>query len=537
LGGDVGAIVEAIGRGRCVLCLGGELTADGSLRRLIGKLLDTLPDPDEARALLERRPLMAADYVRRRLGDRFAGELARITVGQAISEPLALLGALPFCAVLTTSFDAAVERAFGRGGTPAPVVTPRDAGPRPAGRVVWKLLGDPARPETVVWGAADLQEALSAGGYRGIDELFRARTFLFLGFDWVDADLALLLERILSGAGRGEHFATLSHLDRLEREELGAIYGIHVLDGADAAELARTLHAAVSGSQAPLPGEDDVEGWLARLADDPTRAEIRERVDALEARLAHRHDWPRLIELTVGRTALEPTAAARAALLEEAARLYEEELHDPARALTAQLAAYHEAPSSAHWERLERLAGATGDWRALEAGLFAAVDALPEADRAEAWTRLGALRDEELGDTDGALAAAAKALALDPDHGAAIELRVAALRHARRWTELSLALGHLAARAGELGKAEEMLDRAIAQGAGAPAWEELGHVYTARDDAASAQRCYANALRVARGQPALGLSGRSLREQIAAEAITEHRDAFGFPKLGSDPHS
>ncbi|MGZ3438381.1 MAG: hypothetical protein ACXVDD_02650, partial [Polyangia bacterium] len=62
LGGDVGAIVDAIGRGRCVLCLGGELTADGSLRRLIGKLLDTLPDPDEARVLLESRPLMAADY-------------------------------------------------------------------------------------------------------------------------------------------------------------------------------------------------------------------------------------------------------------------------------------------------------------------------------------------------------------------------------------------------------------------------------------------------------------------------------------------
>ncbi|HEX6838745.1 MAG TPA: SIR2 family protein, partial [Polyangia bacterium] len=166
LGGDVGAIVEAVGRGRCVLCLGGELTADGSLRRLIGNLLYTLPDSGEARALLENRPLMAADYVRRRLGDGFAAALARITAGKAIPEPLALLGALPFAAVVTTSYDAAVEQAFGRNGAPAPVVTPRDPVPR-AGRFVFKLLGDPSRPETVVWGAADLQEALSAGGYRG----------------------------------------------------------------------------------------------------------------------------------------------------------------------------------------------------------------------------------------------------------------------------------------------------------------------------------------------------------------------------------
>ncbi len=96
---------------------------------------------------------------------------------------------------------------------------------------------------------------------------------------------------------------------------------------------------------------------------------------------------------------------------------------------------------------------------------------------------------------------------------------------------LALALGHLALRAGELGKAEEMLSRAEAQGAGAAAWEELGHVYTAREDSARAQLCYANALRVGRGAPAVPLSGRSLREQIAAEAVAEQRDAFGYPRI------
>lgn len=99
---------------------------------------------------------------------------------------------------------------------------------------------------------------------------------------------------------------------------------------------------------------------------------------------------------------------------------------------------------------------------------------------------------------------------------------------------LALALGQLALRAGDTGKAEEALTRAIAQGAGAAAWEELGHVYTARADAASAQHSYANALRLQRGLPALPLSGRSLREQIAAEAVAEQRDEMGMPRLRGD---
>jgi HemY protein len=97
--------------------------------------------------------------------------------------------------------------------------------------------------------------------------------------------------------------------------------------------------------------------------------------------------------------------------------------------------------------------------------------------------------------------------------------------------ELALALGRLCRQAQLLGIAEESLHRAIALGAGAEAWEELGHVYTAQNDAAHAQTCYANALRSLRGEPARALSGRSLREQIADEAVAEQRDEHGLPHL------
>lgn len=98
---------------------------------------------------------------------------------------------------------------------------------------------------------------------------------------------------------------------------------------------------------------------------------------------------------------------------------------------------------------------------------------------------------------------------------------------------LLLALGRLCRRSESLGQAEDLLHRAIAQGAGAPAWEELGKVYTARKDAERAQACYANALRSLRGEPVRSLSGRSLREQIADEAITEMRNEHGLPQLRS----
>jgi HemY protein len=113
----------------------------------------------------------------------------------------------------------------------------------------------------------------------------------------------------------------------------------------------------------------------------------------------------------------------------------------------------------------------------------------------------------------------------------------ARLARARGWlaahadsAALAQALGELAWRAGDLVYAEEALTRALAQGAGASAWEELGNVYTAREDAPRAQVAYANALRVSRGTTALPLSGRSLREQIAAEAVAEQRDEFGYPR-------
>jgi HemY protein len=95
---------------------------------------------------------------------------------------------------------------------------------------------------------------------------------------------------------------------------------------------------------------------------------------------------------------------------------------------------------------------------------------------------------------------------------------------------LLLALARLCRHAGLPGKAEAFFHRAIAQGAGAEAWEGLGDLMAGLGDVRAAV-AYGNALRVARAEPPLEMPGRGLRERIGDAAAGEERDAFGHPRL------
>ena len=98
---------------------------------------------------------------------------------------------------------------------------------------------------------------------------------------------------------------------------------------------------------------------------------------------------------------------------------------------------------------------------------------------------------------------------------------------------LLVALGQLCRHEQIWGKAEAYLQQALAHGAGAAAWEELGHVHAAQHDDARARTAYARALAIQRGEPVSLLPGRSLREEIAGSAELESRSSMGVPLL---PH-
>jgi golgin subfamily B member 1 len=476
----VASLVERLRAGRCVLCAGARLGGGHDLRALVAALAAEVPelDGDDLRALVATRPLAAASLVRRRLGERFGDALTLHTTKVDVPEATHLFGALPFRAVVSAAFDDACERAFTRDGVAPKSYTPSDGdalksdGKR---RFVMRMLGDPARGDTVVFSEAELLARLRDVALRDlVPELYRSRSFLFVGFEARDVELSILLERVLAGARphagddathEVEHFAVLPGLSALEREELWESWRIHVLPDAAADELARTLQSALGDAPAALlPDDDDAESWLAILGDDVNHVVAKEKLDALARRLRQSGSWDALVELMLGRVAVEPAAEARAQMLHDVARVFEREVGDLGKAFTALAAAHKEDPrhQGATVDELARLAAATGMWSELAAELVEALPALPENDRHEAWLRLARLYRDHLSATDHAMSAVEQALALAASD-AAIELRIELLSAAERWTELAAALG---AR-GRHAEQAKILDERLSDGAAA----------------------------------------------------------------------
>lgn len=115
------------------------------------------------------------------------------------------------------------------------------------------------------------------------------------------------------------------------------------------------------------------------------------------------------------------------------------------------------------------------------------------------------------------------------------------LKMAEGWLEqhpddpgLLVTLARLCRREQIWGKAEDYLQRALEHGAGAIAWEELGHVHAAQHRAEAAADAFARALAAQRGEHAPARSERNLRERIAVQAEAEVRSDMGVPLLAHD---
>ena len=115
----------------------------------------------------------------------------------------------------------------------------------------------------------------------------------------------------------------------------------------------------------------------------------------------------------------------------------------------------------------------------------------------------------------------------------------ARLRHAEAWDAeqpnspgLQLTLGRLCNQCKLWGKARAHLERGLAIAPSPPLWEALGDCHSGRNDADNAARCYANALRAARGEavPLLPLLAGPGAVSTRASAI-ETRTAHGVPQL------
>lgn len=113
------------------------------------------------------------------------------------------------------------------------------------------------------------------------------------------------------------------------------------------------------------------------------------------------------------------------------------------------------------------------------------------------------------------------------------------LRRAEGWLDvhpndapLLLALGRLCVRLKLWGKAQQYLQRSLELTPTAAAWEARGDAFAGQGDAAQAQRCYRNALALARGDTATPLAPRANAGQPDTHPIAiEERNEHGVPRL------
>jgi tetratricopeptide (TPR) repeat protein len=408
----------------------------------------------------------AIGVLARVLGEATCVALARAHWG-ATGEPeplLEALGRLPVPHVWTTLPDDALARAIAAGsppGWPPPrAVAPADAGALPRHhRAVVRLLGAGASyaltPAAVRRALADAPELRAAAARRYGDE-----TLVLVGFLLGDPDLEVILERLCGACAppAGPHYLVGPVIEPAQREELRVEHSVEVVPIAPAAAdpaaraaglaawlaaLAARCAAAGIALDEERPHADDLDGWLARIADAPaTAAEARAAVAQIELRARAAGRWDVVTAALIGRIEHVGSPDQRAALLSELAEVYAQHRGDPGRALEAATAACHLAPADPELAaRAERHAAAAGAWAELVAeAQEVAARAVPATVAAAWWARAGAWTAAHLDRPDLADAALRRAIELDPRHPGRYVERAALLRAQARWAELAAVL-------------------------------------------------------------------------------------------------
>jgi golgin subfamily B member 1 len=398
------------------------------------------------------------------LKDAYPMRTSAPEVVQAVAE-------IPWRGLISTGFDGLWAVATATGASSEVAVFSADDAPALAtypGRFLLNLCGTTAVPESLCLGSGDHRARLaSAGIFASLRALGQRRSFLFVGFEPGDPDLAPLISALAGASGGGPHFL-FAAATGLEAELLEAELGVTLVscpEGKDGLE--ETLRALGASWQAVAnearPADDDVDAWLEIWRRDPADAEPRAALGRAEAALRAEKRWEAVVELLLGRVELTDDRAEQVATLREVARLYGEELDAFDRAFTALGAAFRRDPSNeALRAEVERAAGKAGLWGELaadyveiaaEAQAQAPADAQGQVDggaggagAAAAPHRLALARiyAEELNQSADAIEEYRTVLSLDPKSANAARALIDLLTRQERWAELAPVLAQAA---------------------------------------------------------------------------------------------
>lgn len=465
------SLVDQIRTGRAVLVVGAGIGVP-SWKQLLERMTEALStrgrEGDDAAAkdlekLLHKGSLVrAVGFLARSLGEEACDEIVKDTwKNPAETPPIAkTIAELPFRHIWTTFPGGVLEHAYELASPedwpPAKVIGYAEIGElNKRRRTLLKMLGG---FDTYVVTPRSVRRALS----RAVDlrdyarELYVEGTLVFVGFRFGDPDLSALLDRVFGmfEPPRGTHYFVGAGMGPVTVDELMAEHHIEVVNlagkgGDDTAErsVIEWLEAlrdqckteGISLHQA-RPDADDLDGWLAQLADNAIEA--RDAVDLIERRAREENDHERIVEVLLGRIEHTEEAAERSQILRDVAAVYETGMSDPKRAFEALTAAAAQDPANdALVADAERLAAATGSWTELvsEASQIATDVTDPKVASAW-WARLGKWYGERLDRYDYATPSLKRALELDSQNRAAHAAMTELLRKQGKWAELADAL-------------------------------------------------------------------------------------------------
>jgi len=447
--------VLVAGMGCCELA---GLPGWAGLTERLGDWLDDDARKAEVRALVTAgRQSAATAYLRAKLSDEVIGEVIRdlYPPGKPIPPGFAVLGRIPWRGVVTTTFDDLWDRALTAdidGPTRVFLPTAADIAELRAhrGRFLLHIFGTSEKPETSCLSPADLRRRTTPSGVGPfLDEIYRKRSFVFVGFRPGDSDLTMLSERLLGASEHeSEHFLLYPGEPGLESDLIEAEFGYTPVpyDGPLDDVLAALGDAWASVEAESRPSEDDVEAWIEIWTRDPSDPEPKAMLDRLETRLRDEKQWEKVVELLLARMELTD-AAEHLRDLREVGRVLEVELDAPGKAFTAFATAFRlDSADLTVTADLERVAGKAGLWTELltEYNAVAAEVADP-ALAARHYLEIARIYAQEVDQDENAIAAYRHVLSLEPRRREALEPLCDLLRKHERWVELPPPLEALAA--------------------------------------------------------------------------------------------
>jgi len=484
------SLIENIRSGRAVLVVGVG-TGIPSWKQVLERMNQALRDRggagDEAASrdvekLLHKGSLLrAAGFLGRTLGEEACDRIVSDSWSQLpeLTPVSRALAKLPFRQVWSTFpgdlLERAMEEELPEGWSPPRVLTwerARDIDRRR--RTVLKVLGDftsyvlTPRSTRVMLAKADPLRS-------HVRQFYAEGTLVFVGFRYGDPDLSSLLDRVLGQfePPKSDHYLIASGVGPVTVDELYAEHHIQVVNlpgkGTDdravealldyLGELRVACEEAGIDLRQTRPDEDDLEGWLQVLQEDPFDDEASERLAAIEANASKAEDWERLVEVLMARIEIEGSAPGRAALLRQVAEIFETRTGDLPRAFTALTAALREDPAdTGALDRAEKLAEDTGAWAELVGDMAQVAGEIEDKEIAAGyWSRLGRWYHRKLDHLDYAVASYREAIKLDPARAEAHRGLGEVFRVQQRWSELAESLGALAEREEERGQLIDLL--------------------------------------------------------------------------------